>query len=67
MFLAVGLWAGWGVGTVDVITCCFFFEICRLTFFRAAVAWPTEADWENACQWVEEKTCASWWNGWLML
>ncbi|KAG8756787.1 hypothetical protein FRC11_005002 [Ceratobasidium sp. 423] len=64
---AVGLWAGWGVGTVDLVTHRFFVTICQPTFFQVAVSWPSEDDQEKAHQWVEDQTCPDWCNGWLMV
>lgn len=63
----VALWAGWGVGTVDLVTRRFFVAICRPTFFQAAVSWPSDEDQEKARQWVESQTCARWRDGWLMV
>ncbi|EUC57648.1 DDE family endonuclease [Rhizoctonia solani AG-3 Rhs1AP] len=63
----VGLWAGWGAGTVDLVTRRFFVAICRPNFYQASVSWPTAEEQESAMEWVESQTCFEWHNGWLMV
>jgi hypothetical protein len=63
----VGLWAGIGFGTVRLVTNWVLTAICREEFRRAAIYWPTEAEREEAKQWVEDNSCPAWRNGWAMV
>lgn len=65
--MKVALWAGVGYGTVHLATTRVMAACCREHFRRSALRWPTEAVKEEAKQWVEEASCPSWHDGWLMV
>ncbi|KAF8597159.1 hypothetical protein BDV93DRAFT_562610 [Ceratobasidium sp. AG-I] len=64
--IKIAHWADWGYGTVDLATRRVFSAMCRPVFYQAAMAWPTEAEQEEARSWVEQATCPEWRNGWCM-
>ncbi|KIJ42752.1 hypothetical protein M422DRAFT_170775 [Sphaerobolus stellatus SS14] len=63
----VGLWAGFGYGTVDLCTKRIMAAICDARFRRAVMQWPTERQKEDAKAWIESRSCPSWCDGWLMV
>ena len=63
----VGLWAGFGHGTVDRITRRVIVAATRATFRKAAVRWVTDEEREAAKDWVAEAAVPGWRNGWLMV
>jgi len=62
----VGLWAGVGVGTVDL---CMqrVMMACSECFCCITMAWPNEAIKEQAKEWVEACSCYEWRDGWSMV
>ena len=65
--LKVALWAGIRYGTVDHITKNVMVAVCRNEFHCTTLHWPDEEEREAAKQWVEENSCLTWRNGWLMV
>ncbi|KIJ48108.1 hypothetical protein M422DRAFT_248289 [Sphaerobolus stellatus SS14] len=63
----VGLWAGFGYGTVDLCTKRIMAAICDARFRWAVMQWPTEKQKEDAKAWIESRSCPSWRDGWLMV
>jgi hypothetical protein len=59
-----GIWSGRGAGTVDLITRRVLTAICDARFRGITLHVPTEEEKEHSRQWVQEKTCADWRNGW---
>lgn len=61
----VGIWAGRGHGTVDLITRRVFSAICDQKFRDITMYPPTEEEKESSRKWVEETVeCAEWRGGW---
>lgn len=60
-------WAGVGKGTVHKYTRRIMTAILRPEFMKNAVRWPTEAEKEEAKEWVEKHSCKAWRNGWCMV
>lgn len=65
--MKVALWAGVGYGTVDLVTRRVMTACCSDAFRNSAVRWGDHAAVEAAKQWVEEQSCPSWRDGWLMV
>ncbi|KAF8584781.1 hypothetical protein K439DRAFT_1345129, partial [Ramaria rubella] len=63
----VGLWVGYGYGTVDKCMWCVMTAVCDEGFRRVVMRWPNERQKEEASNWVESRSCAAWWGGWLMV
>lgn len=63
----VGLWAGWGEGTVDLCTRRVMAAICDDTFRKVVMKWPDEERKSKAKQWVEDHSCPAWRDGWCMV
>ncbi|KIJ42884.1 hypothetical protein M422DRAFT_253990 [Sphaerobolus stellatus SS14] len=63
----VGLWVGFGYGTVDLCTKRIMATICDAGFRWAVMQWPTEKQKEDAKAWIESRSCLSWCDGWLMV
>ncbi|KIJ35053.1 hypothetical protein M422DRAFT_80923, partial [Sphaerobolus stellatus SS14] len=63
----VGLWAGFGYGTVDLCTKRVMTAVCDAGFRCVVMQWPNAKQKEDAKVWVESQTCPSWCDGWLMV
>lgn len=63
----VAEWAGYGKGTVLLMTRRVLTALLRPEFLKRAVPPPTESEREEAKQWVEEHSCYAWRNGWLFV
>ncbi|KLO04189.1 hypothetical protein SCHPADRAFT_840943, partial [Schizopora paradoxa] len=63
----VAEWSGYGKGTVLLMTRRVLTALLRPEFIKTAVPPPTEAEREEAKQWVEEHSCHAWRNGWLFV
>ncbi|KAF7322259.1 DDE Tnp4 domain-containing protein [Mycena chlorophos] len=62
---SIAQWAGKSAGTV--VNATRRVMIAFLSMHDEVVRWPTDAEREQAKQWVEETTCAGWRNGWLFV
>jgi len=60
----VGLWAGRGHGTVDLITRRVLTAVLRPKFRAKAMRKPSEDEKEASRQWSESKSCQEWRGGW---
>ena len=65
--MKVTLWAGVGYGTASLFTSRVMAAICSERFRRSSLRWTTEEAKEIAKEWVEEASCPSWQDGWLMV
>ncbi|KAJ3727612.1 hypothetical protein C8R42DRAFT_572792 [Lentinula raphanica] len=63
----VSNWAGIGKGTVLLYTRRIFTALLRPDFMNGAVRMPTEAEKEEAKEWVEKRSCKAWRNGWCFV
>ncbi|KAF8584055.1 hypothetical protein K439DRAFT_1239494, partial [Ramaria rubella] len=63
----VGLWAGFGYGTVDKCTQQVLTAVCDEGFRRVVMRWPSEIQKAEASSWVESCSCSGWCGGWLMV
>ncbi|KAF8578055.1 hypothetical protein K439DRAFT_1648881 [Ramaria rubella] len=63
----VGLWAGFGYGTVDKCTRRVLTAVCDEGFRRVVMKWPSEIQKAEASSWVESRSCSGWRGGWLMV
>jgi hypothetical protein len=63
----VGLWAGWGAGTVDLCTRQVMTAICDEAFRKTVMEWPDEDRKSKAKQWVEDHSCPAWQDGWCIV
>ncbi|KAJ7667217.1 hypothetical protein B0H17DRAFT_1162439 [Mycena rosella] len=64
---AVANWAGLGKGTVHLITRRVMTAVLRPGFMQTAVRMPTPAEKEKAKQWVQNKSCRAWRDGWCFV
>jgi len=63
----VALWAGYGYGTVQLVTKCVMAALCSEWFHQSAIRWTSEESKEVAKAWVEDHSCPGWRDGWLMV
>ena len=63
----VGLWAGYGYGTVQLTTMHVMAALCSEQFHQSAIRWPSEEAKEVAKAYVEDHSCLGWQDGWLMV
>jgi len=63
----VGLWAGVGVGTVNLCMWRVMMALCSECFHHVTMAWPNEEVKEWAKEWVEAHSCYEWRDGWCMV
>ncbi|KAF8576129.1 hypothetical protein K439DRAFT_1649368 [Ramaria rubella] len=63
----VGLWAGFGYGTVDKCTWWVLTAVCDEGFRWVVMRWPSEIQKAEASSWVESCSCSGWRGGWLMV
>ena len=60
-------WAGVGKGTVHNCTCRVMTAILCPEFMNNTVQWPTDAEKEEAKEWIEMHSCQAWRDGWCMV
>lgn len=65
--LKVALHFGVGYGTVHLVTTRVMAACCSVHFRNSALQWPNASRKENAKEWVEERSCPAWRDGWLMV
>ncbi|KIJ49878.1 hypothetical protein M422DRAFT_246246, partial [Sphaerobolus stellatus SS14] len=63
----VGIWAGLGFGTVDLVTRRVMAAGCDPPFRRRVMKWPDVGIKEKAMAWVEARSCPAWHKGWCMV
>jgi hypothetical protein len=63
----VANWAGLGKGTVHLITRRVMTAVLRPEFMQNAVHMPTDAEKEQAKQWVHKHSCKGWRDGWCFV
>ena len=63
----VGLWAGVGVGTVDLCMWRVMMALCSECFHCVTMAWPNEIIKEQTKEWVEAHSSYEWRDGWWMV
>ncbi|TBU54356.1 hypothetical protein BD310DRAFT_828267, partial [Dichomitus squalens] len=63
----VAEWAGYGKGTVDLVTRRVMTAVLRPDFLAEAICLPTQEEKEKAKAWVEKHSCKAWRNGWCMV
>ncbi|KAJ7709002.1 hypothetical protein B0H17DRAFT_1155993 [Mycena rosella] len=61
---AVANWAGLGKGTVHLITWHVMTAVLCPGFMQTAFQMPTPTEKEKAKQWVQNKSCQAWRDGW---
>ncbi|KIJ29160.1 hypothetical protein M422DRAFT_269504 [Sphaerobolus stellatus SS14] len=63
----VGIWAGLGFGTVDLVTRRVMAAVCDPIFHKRVMKSPDAAIKEKAMMWVEACSCPAWRKGWCMV
>ena len=65
--MKIALWAGVGFGTVSLVTKQVVEALCSECFQHSALRWSSDAEKAAAKAWVEEESCPTWHDGWLMV
>lgn len=64
---SVADWAGYGKGTINLVTRRIMTALLRPDFVSETVRYPTPEEKEQAKAWVEKHSCAAWRDGWCMV
>ncbi|THU79016.1 hypothetical protein K435DRAFT_584257, partial [Dendrothele bispora CBS 962.96] len=64
---SVANWSGLGKGTVHLYTRRVMTAILCPTFMSTAVRFPTKDERKEAKQWVKQRSCSAWKNGWCFV